>query len=261
MRVLVVTAVAAEAAAVVRGAVAGAGGTGGAGGATDGPSEGAGGRGSAAQFPAPLAPLAPLASLTSCGSVDVLAAGVGPAAAAAGTAAALTAAAIGGAPYGLVVSAGIAGGFPGVAPVGSVVVADAIVAADLGAATAEGFATVTELGFGRVRHETAGATVAAGALRAAGLPVAVGPALTVSTVTGTAERARELAERHPGAAAEGMEGFGVAEAAAAFGVPVLELRAVSNPVGPRDRAAWRIGEALDALAAAVAETPWARLVP
>ncbi|PPS69089.1 Futalosine hydrolase [Streptomyces sp. MH60] len=44
-----------------------------------------------------------------------------------------------------------------------------------------------------------------------------------------------------------MEGFGVAEAAAAHGVPVLELRAVSNPVGPRDRAAWRIGEALAAL--------------
>ena len=44
-----------------------------------------------------------------------------------------------------------------------------------------------------------------------------------------------------------MEGFGVAEAAAAHGVPVLEIRAVSNPVGPRDRAAWRIGDALAAL--------------
>ncbi|MGV9898589.1 hypothetical protein ACWDVV_31180, partial [Streptomyces tendae] len=51
----------------------------------------------------------------------------------------------------------------------------------------------------------------------------------------------------PDALAEAMEGFGVAEAAAAHGVPVLELRAVSNPVGPRDRAAWRIGEALAAL--------------
>jgi futalosine hydrolase len=28
---------------------------------------------------------------------------------------------------------------------------------------------------------------------------------------------------------------------------VAEIRAVSNAVGPRDRAAWRIGEALDAL--------------
>ncbi len=54
-----------------------------------------------------------------------------------------------------------------------------------------------------------------------------------------------------------MEGFGVAEAAAAHGVPALELRAVSNPVGPRDRAAWRIGEALDVLARAFGR--WADL--
>lgn len=77
-----------------------------------------------------------------------------------------------------------------------------------------------------------------------------GTVLTVSTVTGTAARAAELRARHPRALAEGMEGFGVAEAAAAHGVPVLEIRAVSNPVGPRDRAAWRIGDALTALAEA-----------
>ncbi|MEC0208927.1 futalosine hydrolase, partial [Paenibacillus ehimensis] len=34
------------------------------------------------------------------------------------------------------------------------------------------------------------------------------------------------------------------------GLPVLELRAISNAVGPRDREAWRIKEALDALEAA-----------
>ncbi|MFE3127320.1 futalosine hydrolase, partial [Streptomyces hydrogenans] len=76
--------------------------------------------------------------------------------------------------------------------------------------------------------------------------------LTVSTVTGSAARADALAARHPGAAAEAMEGFGVAEAAAAHGAAVLELRAVSNAVGPRDRAAWRIGDALTALRAAAA---------
>jgi futalosine hydrolase len=72
--------------------------------------------------------------------------------------------------------------------------------------------------------------------------------LTVSTVTGTAERASALAERYPDAVAEGMEGFGVASACALAGVPFGEVRAISNPVGPRDRAAWRIGPALDALA-------------
>jgi futalosine hydrolase len=176
--------------------------------------------------------------------VTVLAAGVGPALAAATTATALTTAALQGAPYGLVVSAGIAGGFPPHAPVGSLVVADEITAADLGAETAEGFVPVTELGFGAVTHRPPAALVRA-AVAATG--ARAGAVLTVSTVTGTAARAAALRARHPTALAEAMEGFGVAEAAGAHGVPVLEIRAVSNPVGPRDRAAWRIGDALAAL--------------
>ncbi|AZP18649.1 futalosine hydrolase [Streptomyces aquilus] len=170
---------------------------------------------------------------------EVIAAGVGPARAAAATATALAAA-----PYGLVVSAGIAGGFQPDAPVGSLVVADEITAADLGAETAEGFLPVTELGFGTVTHRPPGPLVR-DAVAATG--ARAGAVLTVSTVTGTATRAALLKDRHPTALAEAMEGFGVAEAAALHGVPVLEIRAVSNPVGPRDRAAWRIGDALEAL--------------
>jgi futalosine hydrolase len=173
---------------------------------------------------------------------DVLAAGVGPAAAAAGTATALTAASAAGEPYDAVVSAGIAGGFG--QPPGGTVVATSIVAADLGAATPAGFASVTELGFGTVEHRPPEQLVRAAA-EAAG--AAAGAVLTVSTVTGSAERAEELTARHPDAAAEAMEGFGVAEAAAAHGVTVLELRTVSNPCGPRDRDSWRIEEALTAL--------------
>lgn len=178
--------------------------------------------------------------------VVVIAAGVGPALAAASTATALTTAALSGAPYDLVVSAGIAGGFQPYAPVGSLVVADEITAADLGAETADGFVPVTEIGFGTVTHRPPEALVRE-VVTATG--ARAGAVLTVSTVTGTAARATALRDRHPTALAEAMEGFGVAEAAAAHGVPVLELRAVSNPVGPRDRAAWRIGDALAALTA------------
>lgn len=180
-------------------------------------------------------------------AVTVIAAGVGPALAAASTATALTTAALEGAPYGLVVSAGIAGGFPPEAPVGSLVVADEITVADLGAETADGFVPVTELGFGTVTHRPP-ETLVRDIVSATG--ARPGAVLTVSTVTGTAERAAELRARHPRALAEAMEGFGVAEAAAAHHVPVLEIRAVSNPVGPRDRAAWRIGDALAALTTA-----------
>ncbi|MFF4862274.1 futalosine hydrolase [Streptomyces sp. NPDC001231] len=177
-------------------------------------------------------------------AVDLIAAGVGPALAAATTASALAVAALAGAPYDLVVSAGIAGGFAPHAPVGSLVVADGITAADLGAETGDGFLPVTELGFGTVTHRPPEALVRA---IAAAASARTGTVLTVSTVTGTAARADALRARHPRALAEAMEGFGVAEAAAAHRVPVLEVRAVSNPVGPRDRAAWRIGDALTAL--------------
>jgi futalosine hydrolase len=186
------------------------------------------------------------------GRVTVLAAGVGPAAAAAATATALAARR-----HPLVLSAGIAGGFVPHAPVGAVVVADAIVAADLGAQTPDGFQDVAELGFGSVRHTPPPAAVA---LLAAATGAVTGPVLTVSTVTGSAARAAELAARHPGAAAEAMEGFGVAEAAARHGVPALELRTVSNAVGPRDRSAWRIGEALGALERAFAALPYDTLL-
>ncbi|MFJ3672062.1 futalosine hydrolase [Streptomyces sp. NPDC090106] len=180
--------------------------------------------------------------------LDVLAVGVGPALAAAATATALARA-----PYGLVVSAGIAGGFVPDAPVGSLVVADEITAADLGAETPDGFLPVTELGFGTVTHRPPPALVREAA---AATGARTGAVLTVSTVTGTAERAALLRRRHPSALAEAMEGFGVAEAAVLHGVPVLEVRAVSNPVGPRDRAAWRIGDALGALG-----TGFGKLVP
>ncbi|MGW1295267.1 futalosine hydrolase [Streptomyces sp. NPDC002533] len=206
----------------------------------------------------------PGAELHRCGAFDVLAGGAGPAAAAAATAFALASAARASAtsggppsgappspPYGLVVSAGIGGAFTPVTPLGSLVVADGIVAADLGAETAEGFLPVTALGFGRDRFTPPPALVRE---VAAATGAATGPVLTVSTVTGTAERAGALLAAHPGALAEAMEGFGVAEAAARAGVPALEVRAVSNAVGPRDRDAWRIGDALAALTDAFGAT-------
>jgi futalosine hydrolase len=222
MRLLVVTAVVAERDAVVRGLC---------------------GARSAHEHPLPGGRVA-----VRVGAADVLAAGVGPGAAAAGTAAALATG-----PYDLVVCTGIAGGFAPAAPVGSVVVADAIVAADLGAespappgspGSPAGFIPITDLGFGTSQHlPPAGLSRAAADVLGAGY----GMILTLSTATGTSGRAAELAARHPSVLAEAMEGFGVAEAAAAHQLPVLEIRAISNPVGPRDRASWRIGDALAAL--------------
>ncbi|WP_424766689.1 futalosine hydrolase [Paenibacillus sp. sgz302251] len=183
--------------------------------------------------------------------VDVITSGVGSAAAASITAAALAAALIieG---YTLVISAGIGGGFAGKADIGSLVVADQIVAADLGAETPDGFLSLDELGFGTALAavSTEWSNRVMDAIRRTELPVCSGAVLTVTTATGTAKTAEALTLRVPGAAAEAMEGYGVAVAAAGFGIPVIELRAISNAVGPRDRAAWRIGDALASLEAA-----------
>ena len=169
-------------------------------------------------------------------AVEVLAAGVGPAAAAAGTAWHLARN-----PHiTTVLSAGIAGGLVTRIQLGALAVATRSVHADLGADSPGGFLTLDDLGFGATSRPTADLKILPDAVR--------GAVLTVSTVTGTAARAEALAERYPDAVAEGMEGFGVATACALAGVPFGEVRAISNPVGPRDRAAWRIGPALDALA-------------
>jgi futalosine hydrolase len=172
--------------------------------------------------------------------VRVAAVGVGPAAAAAGTArllaldASITA----------VLIAGIAGGFAGRVEVGAAVVATRSVAADLGAESPDGFVPLASLGFGLSTVDYTLAIDVPGAVR--------GEVLTVSTVTGTAESAEALARRHPDAVAEAMEGFGAATAAAQAGVACAELRTISNLVGPRDRAAWRVAAALKALTSAVA---------
>jgi futalosine hydrolase len=170
-------------------------------------------------------------------------AGVGPAAAAARTGKLLAAGQFRG-----VVSAGIAGGFAGRADVGSIVIGARSIAADLGAESPDGFLSVDELGFGSSVVESDATLLKAltGVLPAA----VVGDILTLSTVTGTAATADRLQARFPEAVAEAMEGYGVG--IATDGIPFLEMRTISNPVGPRERDKWRFPEALAALSTASA---------
>jgi futalosine hydrolase len=193
--------------------------------------------------------LSAAASEAARAATTVLVGGVGAAAVAASAVAATTAAALARAPYDVVVSAGIGGAFPQAARIGDLLVAERIIAADLGADGPEGFQSVQELGFGTTIFE---ALSMDGLKSSAEFEVVRGDLLTVNTATGTAERADWLRTRYPASVGEAMEGYGVAVAAAQSGLPVAEVRAVSNLVGPRDRAAWRIGEALAALAAAAA---------
>jgi futalosine hydrolase len=179
------------------------------------------------------------------GRVHVLIGGVGAATAAARTATVLSRADSLSVRYDGVLNLGIAGAYPGRAAIGDTVIGSRTVAADLGADSPAGFLTMADLGFG---SDTVDASADLTTRLAALMPDHLaGPILTVQTVTGTAGRAAELSERHPQAVAEAMEGFGVAIAASLHHLAFVEVRTVSNLVGPRDRATWRIGAALEAL--------------
>ncbi len=79
----------------------------------------------------------------------------------------------------------------------------------------------------------------------------------LSVAEASADRAQADArhDRFPAAAVEEMEGFAVAVAAAAFGVPLRVIRGVSNLAGDRDRGRWQIAQALRAAARALEAMP------
>lgn len=204
-----------------------------------------------AALPEPATPCGRAARVVArSGEIAVLVGGVGPAASAAAASAALASA-----DYDLVISAGIGGGFAPLG-VGGIAVASAIAFADLGAETDGGFVSASALGFGTDHYAVAPQLAIELTDRTGGR---LGTILTVATVTGSAASADDLRGRFPDAVAEGMEGAGVAAAATMHGVPFAEVRAISNTVGPRDRAAWRIPDALAALGRAIDEITAARL--
>jgi len=179
--------------------------------------------------------------------IDVLVGGIGPIVSAVTTTQAMTKQR-----YELVINMGIGGGFRGKAELGSIVVASEMVAAQFGVETPTGFrfADVNQLGSSKIVADKRLCEKFVHAFQAAGLKALMGPILTVSTVTGTEATALELQRRVPNVTAEGMEGFGVATAGRLMQATVLEIRAISNIVGKRDKSKWRIDDALASLAKA-----------
>jgi futalosine hydrolase len=76
------------------------------------------------------------------------------------------------------------------------------------------------------------------------------PFVTVTACTGTDDAARDI-ERRTRGAVESMEGAAVAHVALLHGVPVGEVRGISNVVTNRDTRAWRVKEAAAAAQEAV----------
>jgi futalosine hydrolase len=152
-----------------------------------------------------------------------------------------------------IVVCGIGGAYPGSGlRVGDVVCAETECYGDLGADSPEGFLDMRALGFPLVGAPEPLYNV---------LPMRIFPAarrarfVTVNTCTGSDEAAAKMVAR-TGGAVESMEGAAIAHVGALAGIPVGEIRGISNIAGNRDRGAWRVKEA--AVAAQEALLEWTR---
>lgn len=142
-----------------------------------------------------------------------------------------------------IIVCGIGGAYPGSGlAVGDVACAESECYGDLGATSPSGFLDMQALGFAIVDGPPPIYNV---------LPMQVFPAatrarfVTMSTGTGVDAIARSI-EQRTGGAVENMEGAAVAHIAALYGVPVGEIRGISNMVTDREPGAWRITDAATA---------------
>lgn len=87
-------------------------------------------------------------------------------------------------------------------------------------------------------------------LAAGGIQCLVGNFVTVNATSGTASRGNILRDAHQ-AICENMEGAAAARVCQEFGLPLLEVRCVSNMVEDRNPATWQLAEAMKRCALAV----------
>jgi futalosine hydrolase len=147
-----------------------------------------------------------------------------------------------------IVVCGVGGAYPASGlQVGDVVCAESECYGDLGATSPSGFLDMKALGFPLVDGPTPLFN---------DLPMQVFPVdrrvpfVTVASCTGTDGAARDIETRTAGAV-ESMEGAAIAHVAHLHGVPVGEVRGISNIVTNRDTKAWKLKEAATAAQEAV----------
>ena len=147
-----------------------------------------------------------------------------------------------------IVVCGVGGAYPSSGlHVGDVVCAASECYGDLGATSPSGFLDMKALGFPVVEAPTP----LFNDIPMQVFPVARRvPFVTVSSCTGTDGAAREIETRTAGAV-ESMEGAAIAHVAYLHGVPVGEVRGISNIVTNRDTTTWRLKEAAAAAQEAV----------
>ncbi len=136
---------------------------------------------------------------------------------------------------------GIAGSFDlSAAPLGTAARFAAVWLDGVGAGRGQDFLPPSRLGFA----QWDGPPAIAECLELAG--GGRGELLTVCAASASPAERSERRARYPQALAEDMEAFGAALACRLAGVPLEVVRGLSNEVGVRDTATWRVREALAA---------------
>ena len=155
----------------------------------------------------------------------------------------------------LMINTGCGGAFTGCdLAVGDLAFAQSETFADEGVQTPQGWRGLDLIGIPILKREGEAifntlplpATVAEAAVEFAAqerFPARLGPFLTVSSCSGTNSQAEELLRRFPGIC-ENMEGAAVAQVATMYGVPLLEVRGISNYVEDRDLSRWDLKRAV-----------------
>lgn len=154
-------------------------------------------------------------------------------------------------PFDLVVNTGIAGTFSPEFPIGSVARITKEFFGDLGFETFNGFQTlfdykILDADTHPFRQGALNAPTLDSCIESAIGPYKKAYGVTVQTVSGLPEKKEQLVkgfEPH----IESMEGAAFFYVCILEEVPFIELRAVSNEVGERDRSKWDIPAALDSL--------------
>jgi len=157
--------------------------------------------------------------------------------------------------YDLALNVGVCGAFDRTLALGTVVHVTTDRFAELGAEDGDAFLTMSDLGLLDANEFpfTAGTLVNAAppgssvlkSLRSVG-------SITVSTVHGNEESIARAVERFA-PQVESMEGAAFMYACLVHGLPFAQVRSVSNAVERRNRAAWKLPEAVRALNAAAVE--------
>lgn len=151
----------------------------------------------------------------------------------------------------MAVQFGIAGSYRDDLPPGSVVEVVSECFGDLGAESPEGFLDLEAMGFPLFELKGVPQYNRLHNSRWSSLHVPRTAGLTVNTVTGTeAQREARLQRWQPDV--ETMEGAAFFLACLRSGISFMELRGISNRAGTRDRAAWKIREAAEAVQEAIA---------